>query len=574
MNELNKLGKVLTTDVLVIGAGLGGMLTALKLKKLDKSIDVLCIEKNYHGYTGQSTKAGHGFFYMSPKDDIDEFCKQQIEINNLGMYLNDQEYMYETVREGYTYVDELQKLGGVFAHNEDGSLYYHKEFDAKKSSGINTDLDDNVAYTNEALKNGVRIMERMYFTDLLTEGGRVIGAVGFHLDTLEFHIFRAKAVVLAANAFSPCVSAMFYTPATPTIAAYEAGAQLRNAEQATYCDLCRRNTKDDIYGAMGIIFNKKGENLFQKYNSQDFENIDIALMRGMYNEVKEGNYPLYVDFSKLPKMETGETEGEGFHMGMIMPLRVEMNEELSGGDANYHINPEVSVGMYVYSESLRVDIDTKTTIPNLYGVGTIGMYGSAYGGWVHGEGVGYACRTGLRAARTIAPVIADIELGEVSTEQVKAFKERIYAPFTFKGKDLPFQIVHYLDRLVMSPENSLFRTEESIHNVLNILKEMRDNLESSIYVPEGDGHHLAKAIEARAAIDMLEIMYMAYDTRKESRGFHTRVDYPERDDKNWLKWIVVNKGEDGSPNLTFERIPFERYKWKPEGWTPDSIPAE
>lgn len=122
----------------------------------------------------------------------------------------------------------------------------------------------------------------------------------------------------------------------------------------------------------------------------------------------------------------------------------------------------------------------------------------------------------------------------------------------------------------MKPENSILKTEESIHAVLDELRHMRAELPQLIRVPEGDGHHLAKVVEARTMIDILEIMFMAYDTRKESRGFHMRADFPERDDKNWLKWIVVNRGQDGKPDLQFERIPFERYKWKPEGWTPEA----
>lgn len=52
---------------------------------------------------------------------------------------------------------------------------------------------------------------------------------------------------------------------------------------------------------------------------------------------------------------------------------------------------------------------------------------------------------------------------------------------------------------------------------------------------------------------------------------HVRADYPNRDDENWLKWIVITKGEDRKPAVNIEQIPFERYKFKPEGWTPGRV---
>lgn len=572
MTELSDLGHVHSADVLIIGGGLGGMVTGLKIKRMDPKIDVLVVEKDYHGYTGQSTKAGHGVYHMAPDDDIDAFCKEQVETNNFGLYLNDQDYMYETTRDAYSYLDELADLGAVFAHNDDGSFHYHREFADKKCSSSNVDLNFVVPLAQMALKAGVRVMERTYFTDLLTEGERVVGALGFNIDTCEFDIFRAKAVCLAANSFNPAVTGMFYTSATALIAAYEAGAQLRNPEQATYCDLGFRNTKNFMYGVHWVIHNKNGENLFMKYGSRDLENIDLPLMLGMAKEVQEGNAPLFVDFSKLP--ETSATEGEGFNMGMVMPTRVSIDEFIhgqmaEGGTEEVLAMPEISLTMYVFSECLRVDIDAKTTVDNLWAVGTIGMYGASHGSWVHGDGVGYAGRTGLRAAKSIVAALDDIEQGEVSIDQVQTFKKRIYAPLGYTGAELPYRTIHYLDRLICKPENSIMKTEQSIRAVLDEVGEIRTNLGKTMRVPEGDGHHLFKAVEARTMLDMLEIMFMAYDARKESRGFHMRADYPERDDRHWLNWIVVNKGDDGRPDLSFERIPFERYKWKPEGWTPE-----
>lgn len=563
--ELNKIGKVFTTDVLIIGAGLAGNVTAAKIHDLDESAKIMLIEKGYYGYNGDSTKAGHGIVMMAPEDDLDTFCEEQVERNQHGMYLNDQEYMMEYQKDGYTYLPELERLGGTIAHNPDGSLHYHKEFDGKLVSSANLDLDFVSGFAGRVLENGARVLERTYFTDLLTNNGKVVGAVAFHLDTLEFYIIRAKAVVMAAADFSVTAKDMFFTPATALYAAYEAGGQLRNVEQLLQYDLCLRNTGNYIYGMHWVVFNRLGENIFEKYGCKDFEDIEVEFIRGALKEVEDGNGPLYADYSKLPS--TSETEGEGFNQGLLMKKRVAMSQYIrSLSDGDVLGKPEVSLLGRVATRPLRADIDGKTTVKNLWGVGFITMCGTAHGSWVHGDGVGNAGRTALRAAESIASELDKIDLEDVDLEQVKKYKARIFDAYKYTGDKLPYKVIHYLSRLVCMPENSINKTEETMNIVLAELSDMREHLSEMIYVPEGDGHHLAKAVESRRMIDMLEIMYMTYQARKESRGYHVRGDYRERDDKNMIKWIVVDKGEDGRPVVSFERIPFENYRWKPEGW--------
>lgn len=563
--ELNEIGNVFTTDILIIGGGLGGTITAAKVHELNPSAQILLVEKGYYGYTGDSTKAGHGIVMMAPEDDLDTFCEEQVKTNQHGMYLNDQEYMVEYQKDGYTYLQELERLGGKFSHNPDGSFHYHKEFDGKLVSSANLDIDFVNGFAQKALEGGARVLERTYFTDILTKNGKAVGAVGFNIDTTEFCIIRAKAVVMAAADFSATAKDMFFSPATALYAAYEAGGQLRNVEQLLQYDLCLRNTGNYIYGMHWVVFNRLGENLFEKYHCTDFEDIEVALIRGMLKEVADGNGPLYADYSKLPSTST--TEGEGFNQGILMKKRVALSKfirSLSDGDVLG--KPEVSLLARVATRPLRADLEGKTTVDKLWAVGFISMCGTAHGSWVHGDGVGNAARTALRTAASIASEIDQIELEEVDIDQVQKFKDRIYEVYDYTGEKLPYRMIHYLSRLICMPENSVNKTEETMNVVLEDLADLRAHFSEMICVPKGDGHHLFKAVEARRMIDMLEIMYITYQARKETRGYHVRGDYTERDDANFTKWICVDKGADGRPVVSFERIPFERYRWKPEVW--------
>jgi len=77
-----------------------------------------------------------------------------------------------------------------------------------------------------------------------------------------------------------------------------------------------------------------------------------------------------------------------------------------------------------------------------------------------------------------------------------------------------------------------------------------------------DLHFLLKAHEAASMALCAEMTYRPALMRKESRSSHMREDYPERDDQNWLKWIIIKK-EKGEMKLWTEPVPIDKYKLKP-----------
>ncbi|BAK47602.1 hypothetical protein CXIVA_16360 [Clostridium sp. SY8519] len=444
-------------------------------------------------------------------------------------------------------------------------MHHHHEFEGKKISAVQIDVDFMTPFCKQVMAGGAQILERTYFTDLLTNDGKVVGAVGLNLDTTDIVVVRAKEVVLATNEFNPSCRDMFYAPATGYMAAYEAGAQLRNVEHLTEWDLVYRNTGNFLYGVHWVVCNSKGENIFKKHNSHSLEELDVNLIRGMAKELEMGNGPLVADFTQLPKTNEG---ADGFFYGIEMKQRLDLDEFIRNHQDIDLSNPkpEVSVSYRVSIRSLRIDVEGKTSVPHLWGLGQMTTAGSAHGSWVHGDGLGVAAKTGLMTAKAMAKYIDDSELGEIDEKQLEFFKNRIFEAAEYKGEFRPDHVIRHISRLIKRPEYSFNKTEETMTELIAELNEIRDQYKDMIHLPKVNGHYLAKAIELRTMIDMLEMMFMVFKTRKESRGCFSRLDYPERDDKNWLKWVILEKGEDGKPSIFTERIPIERYPFKPEGW--------
>ena len=102
------------------------------------------------------------------------------------------------------------------------------------------------------------------------------------------------------------------------------------------------------------------------------------------------------------------------------------------------------------------------------------------------------------------------------------------------------------------------REEGRMKEAMGILRDAREKLER---VGARDFHDLARYHSAESMLTAAEFTYRAALMRTESRAGHLREDYPQRDDKNWFKWITIER-KNGATLLSTLPIPIESYRWK------------
>ena len=215
---------------------------------------------------------------------------------------------------------------------------------------------------------------------------------------------------------------------------------------------------------------------------------------------------------------------------------------------------------------VKTDHNMMTTIPGLYAVGDVSYCGSAAPGAVpappgrnRGSGILNAVFAGIMCSESPAETAAKSELPPIDKKQLDALVERLYAPLYrekgVKAKD----VVRYVQKAVGPMEQSVYlnkyRMEIALRYV-NIAKDLVPKLQAD------DFHELLNCHEAEAAVLSAEMQFKAALMRKESRGWFLREDYPETDNKNWLKWIIVKKQGD-EMTLTTEDVPYEKWAVKP-----------
>ena len=570
MANVKEYGELLSSDILVIGGGFAGLVTAIKAKETNPELDVLVVDKGFIGWSGQATKAGNGIRATKRGEEALQKAMGYL-VNSHTEYLNDQIFLKKYLEVHADNIEYMNHCGLKLSINEDGTVSYFPMIPgALDAAGV--ELNTPRSLRAFALKVGVRLLSRVNVFELLTnDDGRVIGAIGFDMDKGECKIFQTKAVAMATHGCHfKKVGLQFMAYGTGVGAAYRAGAVMRNVEFANQTDIVYTKSNTPIYGGFNLIHNRHGENISKKYCPQTLFELSPELVMGMLEEIKQGNGPLWCDLEN-PDEVRKIIGGQG-HQNEMRMLRdkidwvnhVYKKTERAVGDMG--LTPEVTIKMVLQVEPIKVDIEYKTDVEGLWAPGKISTQGSAYFGWTRGDGLGNASTTGMMAGLSMAKYAAEASLEKLCLDQVKAYKEKIYAPLHRKTGRKPQEIFDIIESYVFSIDKMLAKNEEVIRGILKDVEDMKK------IIPElsaDDPHTLAKCLEAADTVLCLEMIYRAADMRKETRGKaypHYRTDYPERDDKNWLKWINIQQGVNGEMELFTEDVPLWKYPIRPEGY--------
>jgi succinate dehydrogenase/fumarate reductase flavoprotein subunit len=216
---------------------------------------------------------------------------------------------------------------------------------------------------------------------------------------------------------------------------------------------------------------------------------------------------------------------------------------------------------------VKVDNDMKTTLEGLWAIGDTCYDGSAMAGAIaappgkmRGSGLGYAVFSALRGAPPAAQFAASKASAlEVDYADVTRLKEDIFAPMKRNKGLSPGDAISLIQDVVLPVQYSLRRSKGRLEEALSKIEEIQQKL-PELYAK--DGHGLCKCIQAKSMTLLAEMTFRSALIRTESRGWHYREDYPKRDDKNWLRWVIA-KQESGKMVLSTEPVPIGKYRFKP-----------
>jgi len=563
MAKLKNLGDVLSADVLIAGGGIGGLAAAIKVKEENPECDVLIVEKQTTGWAGKATKIGGILAFLGPNNDADKFIDFQVRTS--GIYLNDQELLRKYVESTYKAIEQLSEWSDKFAKTPDGKMLSFPAMFAPEYTSTFIDIDMMLPIRSRARKMGVKIINKIHVVDLLKQDNRVVGAVGFNIIDGRFHIFRAKATILANGSCGYKVRRFWSAGTGDGIsAAYRAGAEMRNAEYGNlYGHTVFQATDSGMVGS-DFLVNKLGENLSQKYMPDRgpvgvFLPVKLAI--GLEKEVAEERGPIYFD-------PPDSMHPHGLHTGL--PKVEEWQKRMKSKEMKYGIShdskPEIAVPLHGETSCIKVDHEMKTTLEGLWAIGDTSYAGSALAGAVAsppgvcpGSGIMYAVISAGWAGASAAGYVSEASPVGPEADEIEKTKEMVFAPMQNNNTFSPWEAISTLGSIVAPMKYNLRRSRERLAEALGMIERLKEKLPD---LQAKDPHYLCKCHEVRSMTLCAELTFRAALMRSESRGFHFREDFPERDDKKWLKWIIIKQVK-GEMKLSTQPIPIGDYKIKP-----------
>lgn len=556
---LEKQGHITDTDVLVIGGGLGGVFAAIKAKEYGAK-KVLLVEKGYFGKTGCS---GFGAGVITPflpeEDDFDTWFKTMVEQekyfidqNMLKIYLEEAHLgIKEMERWGVDFVKKGEKFERIFARGGDPKNPVIKTIMFR--GGIRM----MAAMAKRALDIGIEVINRVMVTDLLHTGGKVVGAVGFETRTGRFLIFKAKATVIATGGvnFKDGYHAAKNLTGDGHAMIYRAGGELMNYEFIGHHVMMPRM---DILGFMmfaglgGKFVNAEGERFLAEYDPILQDRTDLGTLAGAIAlEHRYGRGPCYIDLTHITPQETAK-------LREIIPLFAKMAERdgIIVGDKvakKMELMPCL-FGNLATGGGAKVNERFETSLPGLFAAGSGTSAPTAGAAFTH------CLVSGPRAGRFAAEYSKEIGEVKIEEEMVNDLKKYVLSPLEKKEGIEPDTAIIALQEAIMPYEVFVIPRQEKLENALKEVIRIRDNQLPLLFAY--DPHYLTLANEARNMVKCAEIWLRCALERKESRHGLWKEDYPETDNIEWLKWMIV-KEECGAMKISSDPIPVKTYPYRP-----------
>ena len=568
MTELESLGKVVETDVLIIGGGASGLWAAIKARPFVGTVTV--VDKGPTvGPTNPGYFSGGGLVAITPGGSVEGVVEEMVYFED---GLVEQDILEAIARQSCDRIGDLQRLGADFFKEPDGRLkgvpqrgLKHVKIYTQQPFGIGGKRMIGILL-KEAKKLGVRFLSRIFITDILTKDGRANGAIGFHTRTGEFYIFRANAVILCSGSgnLQTHYPDMAMSTGDGIRMALEAGCELRNLEFVTMWVVPR------LFGWPGITFllpmgarfiNAKGETFIDKYSPILKSNCDFNyISMFMALEAREGRGPFYLDCSPMKPEDRDMMQPRGGWTKLQYEKL--QNKGLRFFDQKTEWMPAFHGTM---GGAVKTAGKMETAVPGLYIAGRLrsidpGVY---MGGWALCTCAAFGCWAGENAGK----YANSCQPPQIDKDRAIALKQNVYAPLGKVGLD-PEEVIKQVQKAVFPYDVIVLKSEKNLTNALSQVEAIRDEILPKLGAR--DPHYLRKLIEVKNMTLTAELMLRASLMRRESRASHYREDYPNRDDKNWLKWIIIRK-EGDKLRLDTEPVPFEKYKFRPSRYYSDNF---
>jgi succinate dehydrogenase / fumarate reductase flavoprotein subunit len=566
-------------DVVVIGAGGAGLRAAIEARAGGARVGLIC--KSLLGKAHTVMAEGGAAAALGTVVAQDNWRVHFRDTMRGGKMHNNWRMAQLHAQEAPDRIRELEAWGALFDRTDDGRInqrpFGGHTHERLAHVGDRTGLEMIRVLQDQAVQCGVEVHMECTIVKLFVVNGRAAGALGYARETGRFALFRAPATVLATGgigkAWQVTSNSWEYTGDGHALA-YDAGAELIDMEFVQFHptgmvwppSVRGILVTEGVRGEGGVLKNSRGERFIFRYVPDmfkgDFADTEAEADAWVAGDRTRSRRPpeLLTRDVVAKAIVTEIQEGRGSPHGGVfldiaskrppdfikrkLPSMYHQFKELAGVDITRE-PMEIGPTIHYVMGGVKVDAETQeSTVPGLFAAGEVagGMHGAnRLGGNSLSDLLVFGRRAGLSAAQTAkrsgaAPAIPDA--------QVDAATREVLAPFERSRGENPFTVQQAL-QAVMQEHAGIARDAKGLEAAVAQIARLEERARhvgvtgSREYNP---GWHTAA--DLRSLLIVSEATARAALERKESRGGHTRIEYPDQDDALARRQVVVKRDGD------------------------------
>ncbi len=587
--ELSKVRRA-SYDVLIIGAGGAGLRAAISAAEAGVKVGV--VTKSLLGKAHTVMAEGGAAAALGNADSRDNWKVHFRDTMKGGKFHNNWKMVEIFAKEAPDRIRELEMYGAVFDRTEEGKIN-QRNFGGHKYPrlahvGDRTGLELIRTLQDKVIHfDNVTIEMETTIVSLIVENGEAKGAFGYNRQTGELVAFSAKSIVMATGGFGKVyrvTSNSWELTGDGESIAYRAGIELTDMEFVQFhpTGMVYPNSvkgilvTEGVRGEGGILLNNKGERFMFRYIPEMFK-VDYAeteeeaerwfkgdpnarrppelltrdvVAKAIRAEVKAGRGSphggAFLDIASRRTPEEIKKVLPSMHHQFLKLAKLDITKEPM----------EVGPTAHYVMGGIRVDGETQeTNIKGVFAAGeaAAGLHGANRLG---GNSLTDLLVFGKLAGDHAAKRAKEVEMKQIKEDELKAAISYALKPFDEDNTEDPYLLHNELKEL-MEDYVGIIRTEEGLKTALEKLKEMAARAEKVKASGESRAYNASwhQALDVKNMVTVSMIVAAGALARKESRGGHTREDFPNTDESLTNVLYVITKGEDGMPSVREEKYP-------------------
>jgi succinate dehydrogenase/fumarate reductase flavoprotein subunit len=585
-------------DILIVGAGLAGSWAAMVAAK-EGVRDVAVLSKIHplrsHSGAAQGGIAGalnnvRPVAGTGPDGPLEQIPAGEPAIDSVDLHvfdtikgsdwLGDQDAIEIMCREAIDVLYEYERMGCVFSRTLDGRIA-QRRFGGHSTPRANFAADWTghvLLHTihEQALRHGVKFYSEWYCMDLIVEDNVCRGVVAMDVLSGKIHTMRAKAVLFGTGGYGRAykiTSNAFANTGDGVAIAYNAGVPLMDMEFVQFhptglyqhgilmSEACR--------GEGGYLLNNKNERFMERYAKDKMELAPRDLVsRSEQREIDEGRgvgpdgQGIWLDLRhlgrekillRLPQVREIAIDFVGVDpIDGLVPIQPTAHYSMGGiaTDADGQVIADVDgapvVGLYAAGEAACISV---------HGANRLGT-NSLLDASVFGRRAGYAMARFVQSGAALQPVSGD---------PAQRNRQRVRQVLDNPGTELVEDIAQDL-KTTMTNNCGIFRDEARLQQAMSEIKALQARFRNARTMDKSSHFNtdVLATLEADHMLTFSEVIVAGALVRQESRGAHSRTDFPKRDDEKWLVHTVAHKNGADGPRLSYKPVTIDYDKYPPQ----------